>query len=184
MSDQPNTALCESCKNRDFDLSQGIVCSLTNTKRLIGNDCPDYLCDVKRAEEIKRKEKSTSNPSRLDHLLSVTAIIPATILLPFFFVFIADNHPLLFASVFGVLGYVGLIASFFEQETYKYLKAFFHLSGMISFFLFLLTHGRVLFMLEDFYPMIILWPAMVTTYKFIRILSSILIQKPADDIDF
>lgn len=44
---------CESCTNRSFNPSKGLVCGLTMEKPQFLNTCPDYLKDLAAAERLE-----------------------------------------------------------------------------------------------------------------------------------
>ena len=47
MTKKERLVFCKKCQNRDFNLTQGILCGLTGAEAQFEGDCPDFLMDEK-----------------------------------------------------------------------------------------------------------------------------------------
>lgn len=55
MNRELQLSFCETCKNRDFNMQKGIICSLSNEQADFEKSCPDYLLDEAAQLEYESK---------------------------------------------------------------------------------------------------------------------------------
>ena len=52
---------CVVCKNRQMDINQGIICSLTKEYATFENECPNYIADETAIAKEAEKQKQLEN---------------------------------------------------------------------------------------------------------------------------
>ncbi|MBN1990560.1 MAG: hypothetical protein JW783_14245 [Bacteroidales bacterium] len=66
MTREERLVFCKICANRKLDMSDGLICSLTNKVADFDNNCPDYDSDERAAKQEleKKKEKDIAEKGR------------------------------------------------------------------------------------------------------------------------
>jgi hypothetical protein len=81
-SRQDSLAICKSCKNRSFDMKQGIICSITKDKRyFLEEECPDLIKDGGAIAEKNHKIKKEAKQEVGVLWVGVSAIMVGIIIL-------------------------------------------------------------------------------------------------------
>ena len=66
---------CKKCKNKHYDIANGIVCGLHGKKPTFNNDCPDFIVDKEEERKIKNTLIiSASKPQELKESLLLKTI--------------------------------------------------------------------------------------------------------------
>jgi len=64
MTRKERLVYCKKCQNRDFNLTQGILCGLTGAEAQFEGDCPDFLMDEQNGYIRQPKESVRPNANR------------------------------------------------------------------------------------------------------------------------
>lgn len=57
MNREKQLEYCKKCINQEFDIKQGIICSLTKQKADFENECKDFVIDKSKVEAINKKQE-------------------------------------------------------------------------------------------------------------------------------
>ena len=61
---------CVVCKNRQMDINQGIICSLTKEYATFENECPNYIADETAIAKEAEKQKQLENSKKISGWLA------------------------------------------------------------------------------------------------------------------
>lgn len=64
MTREQHLQFCKKCTNREMDLKQGLICSLTNEKANFINDCPSFVQDPNYKDRFDDQEELDPNVAR------------------------------------------------------------------------------------------------------------------------